>query len=458
MTDSYSPDKLPAFKAYDVRGRIPDELNEDMAYAIGRAYAAEIKPQKPIAVGHDVRLSSGQLAAAVIKGLNDGGVDTRSLGQCGTEMVYYAAAFPEMGGGVMVTASHNPKDYNGVKLVTEGARPLSGDTGLPGIERRVRKNDLPDSARKGTDRPLPIMEPYIQNILQFIDVGKLKPLTVVTNAGNGCAGPVMEQLSKHLPFRFVPFFYEPDGEFPNGVPNPLLPENRAVTAKAVVDNKADLGVAWDGDFDRCFLFDESATFIEGYYIVGLLAEQILARNPGAKIIHDPRLIWNTVDAVKKAGGVPVQCKSGHAFIKARMREENAVYGGEMSAHHYFRDFSFCDSGMIPWLLVAQAMCTSGKSLAELIGDRMKRFPCSGEINRNVKDQDAVIDRILHHYDALKPELDSTDGISLTFGQNWRFNLRKSNTEPVIRLNVETWGDEKLLEEKTAEILEMIDRP
>ena len=448
MTDS-----LTCFKAYDIRGRVPDQLNEDVAYRIGRAYAQYLSPKKVI-VGRDVRLSSESLAEALSCGLMDGGAEVYDIGLCGTEHVYFATFHENMDGGIMVTASHNPMDYNGMKLVREGARPLSGDSGLNEIKALAERGEFSAPARRGGQRVLDIMPAYVKHLLKYVDVEALKRLKIVVNAGNGGAGLVIDHLEKHLPFEFIKVHHEPDGSFPNGIPNPLLPERRYDTADAVVSSGADFGIAWDGDFDRCFLFDETGRFIEGYYIVGLLAAQILRHNQGARIIHDPRLIWNTVEMVQAAGGVPVQSKTGHAFIKERMRAEDAVYGGEMSAHHYFRDFAYCDSGMIPWLLVAEAVCSSGKPLSALVNERMRAFPCSGEINFEVEDQQAAIDRVVAAFSEARPEADHTDGISADFG-DWRFNLRASNTEPILRLNVESRGDEALMRSRTDQIRALI---
>ena len=295
---------------------------------------------------------------------------------------------------------------------------------------------------------------YVEHLLSYVDREKLAPLKIVVNPGNGGAGPIIDALAPHLPFTFIPLQAEPDGHFPNGVPNPLLPENREVTGRAVQEHGAQLGVAWDGDFDRCFLFDESGQFIEGYYIVGLLAQAMLAKEPGAGIIHDPRLTWNTEELVQQAGGRPIMTKTGHAFIKERMRAEDAIYGGEMSAHHYFRSFSYCDSGMIPWLLVAEMLSTGEKPLSALVQQRMAAFPCSGEINNRVADPDQLMADIEKQYDDQCQDKESIDGLSMSFA-NWRFNLRKSNTEPVLRLNVESRGDQALMAEKTEELLGMI---
>ncbi|HCK82792.1 MAG TPA: phosphomannomutase [Candidatus Competibacter sp.] len=446
--------ELACFKAYDIRGRIPDELNEELAYRIGRAYAALLRPRR-VAIGHDVRLSSPALSMAVAEGLLDGGAGVLDIGLCGTEEIYFAAFHHQLDGGIMVTASHNPMDYNGMKLVREQAKPISGDSGLSTIRDLAARKDFPASKRQGALVNRPDKTDYIAHLLGYIDARALKPLTVVVNAGNGGAGPIIDALEPHLPFRFIKLHHEPDGTFPHGIPNPLLPECRDATAQAVREHGADLGLAWDGDFDRCFFFDAGGRFIEGYYLVGLLAETLLARRPGAKIIHDPRLTWNTVEQVTAAGGVPVSSKTGHAFIKERMRQEDALYGGEMSAHHYFRDFAYCDSGMIPWLLVTEQLCRTGRPLAALVDARLRAFPCSGEINFRVADAPAKIRDILSTYADRDPLLDETDGVSLEFA-DWRFNLRCSNTEPLLRLNVETRGDAALLERRTDELRALIE--
>lgn len=449
--------RLPAFKAYDIRGRIPGELNESMAYQVGRAYVAEMQPDGAVAVGRDVRQTSSSFSRALIRGLNDAGVDAVDIGLCGTEMVYFASSLEGMGGGVMITASHNPKDYNGIKLVRKDARPISEDTGLLDIERRVRTEDLPPVARRrGEVTERNITAEYARAILSFVNLGALKPLRVVVNPGNGCAGPILDILAGSLPFEFVRINFQPDGNFPNGIPNPLLIENRAATAEAVRSNHADLGIAWDGDFDRCFFFDERGEYIEGYYIVGFLARRILERNPGEKIVHDPRLVWNTLEIVQNTGGVPVLSKSGHSFIKEKMRETGAIYGGEMSAHHYFRDFSYSDSGMIPWLLVAEEISASGKRFSELVEERIRRYPCSGEINSTVLNPDAAVKSVEAHFASKATAISHLDGVSMEFGDTWRFNLRKSNTEPVVRLNVESAGDEELMRARTAEILRLVE--
>ena len=441
------------FGAYDIRGIYPTEVNEELAYRIGRSFVTLFKAKK-VCVGHDIRLSGEDISEALVRGLNEAGCDVVDIGQCGTEMIYYTTAHLELDGGIMVTASHNPKDYNGMKLVQKGSRPISSETGLKDIEKMVMAEAYADKAAvPGKYEKTDILNEYIDHILSYVDVKQIKPFKVVVNAGNGAAGPIFDALEKRLPCKLIKLLNKPDGNFPNGVPNPLLPENRDLTAKAVVENKADFGVAWDGDFDRCFLFDEQGGFIEGYYMVGFLAKAFLEKNPGAKIIYDPRLIWNTLEIVKEKGGVPVLCKSGHAFIKELMRKEGAVYGGEMSAHHYFRDFTFCDSGMLPFLLMAQLISQEGKPLSALMADRIAKFPCSGEINSTVTDAAAILARLEEEYGP-KGEVCKVDGLSVEF-HDWRFNLRMSNTEPVIRLNVETRGNQKLLREKTEELLKKI---
>lgn len=440
---------LPAFKAYDIRGRVPDELDEDLARRIGVALA-DMLGAGPVVLGHDVRLTSPALQDALSLGLRCKGRKVIDIGLCGTEEVYFQTDHLKAAGGVMVTASHNPMDYNGMKLVRENARPISSDTGLFEIRDRAEADRSPAGQPSGEEEHRPDKSAYIQHLLSYIKPDTLKPLKIVTNAGNGGAGAIIDLLAPHLPLQFIRIYHEPDGHFPNGIPNPLLAENRAATAEAVKQHGADFGIAWDGDFDRCFFFDEKGQFIEGYYLVGLLAQAILAKQPGGKVVHDPRLTWNTVEMVEQAGGIPVLCKSGHAFIKEKMRAENAVYGGEMSAHHYFRQFAFADSGMIPWLLIAELVSTSGRSLGDWVEDRVAKFPCSGEINFKVDDAKAAVQRVMDHYAALNPQLDHTDGISADFGQ-WRFNIRSSNTEPLLRLNVETRADAALLKQKTEEI-------
>ena len=448
-------DLLACFKAYDVRGRMPDELNEDIAYSIGRAFAEFLKP-KTVVVGYDIRLTSKQMCDKVIEGLRDAGSDVYNIGMCGTEEVYFATSHLKADGGICVTASHNPKDYNGMKFVREGSRPISGDTGLKNIEILAHANDFAevDASKRGKLELVDTRPAYTQHLLTYVEADKLKPLKIVCNAGNGGGGLALDAIEPFLPIEWVKVHHEQDGNFPHGVPNPLLEENRAPTIKAIADSGADLGIAWDGDFDRCFFFDDKGTFIEGYYIVGLLAEAALIKNPGASVVHDPRLTWNTIEMAEAAGGKAIQSKTGHAFIKERMRLEDAVYGGEMSAHHYFKDFFYCDSGMIPWLLVVELISKSDKSLTQLVEERMAKFPCSGEINSVLDDAPATLVKVEAHYASSGAEIDHTDGLSMNFG-DWRFNLRASNTEPVVRLNVESRGDQALMEAKTAELLKLM---
>ena len=447
---------LNAFKAYDIRGRIPDEINESLAYDIGRAYAGFVRPKR-VAVGYDIRLSSQQLATALKRGLMDSGSDVLDIGLCGTEGSYFATFSEGLDGGIMVTASHNPSDYNGMKFVREQSRPISADTGLKDMRAAIESGELPAKvARAGTESRFDISQKYLDHLLSYVDRPKLRKLKVVVNAGNGGAGLIVDLIEPHLPFEFIKVNHQPDGTFPNGIPNPMLLENQAATADVVRRTGADVGLAWDGDYDRCFFFDEHGQFIEGYYLVGLLAEAFLKGEPGGRIVHDPRLTWNTIDIVRRCGGEPVLCKSGHAFIKQKMREVDGVYGGEMSAHHYFRKFSYCDSGMIPWLLVLQVISERGLSLSELVGERMRLFPASGEINRHLQtDAKSILARAERQYESQAESRDFTDGLSMEF-RDWRFNLRGSNTEPLVRLNVESRGSESLMREKTAEILQLID--
>ena len=446
--------KITCFKAYDVRGRVPEELDEDLSYRIGRAYAAFVEPRN-VAVGRDIRPSSPSLTAALIKGLTDSGVNVLDIGVGGTELAYFATFSRKLDGGIMVTASHNPPNYNGMKFVREEARPISADTGLQDIKQLAERNEFgPPTTSPGKVRQLDIKPDYIAHLLSYIDTRSLAPLKIVVNAGNGGAGPIVDLLEPHLPFKFIKVFHEPDGSFPNGVPNPMIEANRAVTIDRLRAEKADLAIAWDGDYDRCFFFDERGQFIEGYYIVGLLAQTFLEKSPGERIVHDPRLTWNTLDIVERGRGEAVQSKSGHAFIKQRMREVDAVYGGEMSAHHYFRKFSYADSGMIPWLLITELMSQQKRSMSSLVGERMRAYPASGEINRKVQDAAAVIAAVEEKYTPNALAVDHTDGLSVEF-EDWRFNLRSSNTEPLLRLNVESRGDDALMRAKTKELLSVL---
>lgn len=439
--------KINCIKAYDIRGELGIELNEDVAYHIGRAYGDLYQP-KTIAVGCDIRISSESLKQATIKGLNDAGVDVLDLGMTGTEEVYFAAFHLDVQGGIEITASHNPMNYNGMKLVKENAKPISIESGLKEIQKIAESGEFKTPTKQGTTRNYNIIPEYVDHLLSYLDLTKVKPFKLLVNAGNGAAGHVIDEIEKRFkekktPITFIKLHHEADGNFPNGIPNPILIENQATTSNAVKEYQADFGIAWDGDFDRCFLFDENGEFIEGYYIVGLLAAAFLNQSPKEKIIHDPRLVWNTLDVIEKHDGIAIQSKSGHAFIKEVMRAENAVYGGEMSAHHYFRDFGYCDSGMIPWLLVIDLLSKTNEKLSTVVNDMIQKFPCSGEINFKVKDSKITIQKVIDHYKEENPNLDYTDGVSADFGK-WRFNIRASNTEPLLRLNVESKNDPNLV--------------
>ena len=432
--------KLTCFKAYDIRGKLGTELNEDIAYKIGRAYGQIYQPKK-IVVGCDVRLTSEALKQATIRGLNDAGVNVLDLGMTGTEEVYFGAFHLDVQGGIEITASHNPMDYNGLKLVRENARPIGADSGLKEIQTLAESEQFIEVNQKGSTEKYNILPEFIQHLMGYINPSSIRPLKLVMNAGNGAAGHVIDAIEQkfqqlNIPIEFIKIHHEADGTFPNGIPNPILIENRDSTSQAVLQHQADLGIAWDGDFDRCFLFDEKGQFIEGYYIVGLLAQAFLLKQSGEKIVHDPRLVWNTLDIIHQYQGVAVQSQSGHSFIKDMMREHNAAYGGEMSAHHYFRDFAYCDSGMIPWFLVISLLSETSQSLSSLVEDMITKFPCSGEINFKVANTDQTIQTLLDYYADQNPVIDRTDGISLDFG-TWRFNVRASNTEPLLRLNIES---------------------
>ncbi|SMF44250.1 phosphomannomutase [Alteromonadaceae bacterium Bs31] len=446
---------ISCFKAYDIRGRVPEQLNEDVAYRVGRAFV-DFLGAKTVVVGHDIRLTSEQLTDALVKGITEAGADVIHIGQVGTEEVYFGTFHLGVDGGICVTASHNPMDYNGMKLVREGSRPISGDTGLVDIRAMAEKGEFNTPEKVGVVEKRNIRPEYIDHLLTYVDPSVLKPLKMVCNAGNGGAGAVIDGIESHLPFEFIKVHHQPDGSFPNGIPNPLLPERRSATIEAVKKSGADLGFAWDGDFDRCFFFDETGSFIEGYYVVGLLAEAFLKKNPGANIVHDPRLTWNTIDITEQGGGEAVLSKTGHAFIKEKMRAVDAVYGGEMSAHHYFRDFAYCDNGNIPWLLVAELLSRTGKKLSELVKDRVAKFPCSGELNNTVNDPKKIISEIEAHYTLSAKVVAKVDGLTMEF-DDWRFNIRMSSTEPVLRLNIESAGDQALMEAKTEELLGMVKR-
>ncbi|HPO55337.1 MAG TPA: phosphomannomutase [Ignavibacteriaceae bacterium] len=444
--------RINCFKAYDIRGKVPAELNEDLAYKIALGFT-KLTGCKTVVVGNDIRSSSEAISGALIKGFLDVGVDVTDIGMCGTEMIYFGTSFLGVDGGIMITASHNPPEYNGMKFVKKNSVPISYDSGLNQIESFILKNELSHPAeKKGAVIKRDISAEFTQNLNRFYNPKNIKPLKVVVNAGNGCVGPALDKIEPVLSIEMVKLYFKPDSSFPNGVPNPMLEENRKPTIDKIIETGADLGVAWDGDYDRCFFFDETGRFIEGYYIVGLLAKSILKNNPGGKIVHDPRLTWNTLEIVKAAGGVAVVSKSGHAYIKEKMREVDSIYGGEMSAHHYFKENAVSDSGIIPFLLVLQLISEEGKSLSQLVGEMMKNYPCSGEINSVVNDPADKIKEISKIYSG--GIHDHLDGLSVEY-DSWRFNLRMSNTEPILRLNVESRGDEELMKSKTAELLKII---
>ncbi|MDZ5698417.1 phosphomannomutase/phosphoglucomutase [Chelativorans sp. M5D2P16] len=445
------------FKAYDVRGQIPGEINVPFAYRFGQA-VKESLGSKAVVVGHDMRLDSPALAGALAQGLLDSGVNVLPVGQCGTEEVYFHTARSGADAGLMVTASHNPPDYNGIKMVLKGAAAATPDNAFNAIEALMRSDrrfaTAADYAGRGALQPTCDRTAYIERLLEEVAGQNLKPLKIVCHAGNGCAGPIIDLLEEHLPFTFIKIDHEPDPRLPNGVPNPLLKEKRQKASQAVVEHGADLAIAWDGDFDRCFLYDHKGRFVEGYYLVGMIAKRMLEKVPGSTILYDPRLTWNTIDIVESMGGVAKPCRTGHAYFKHMMREENAIYGGEMSAHHYFRDFAYCDSGMLAWLDVVCELSATGAQLADVLEERIAKFPCSGEINFTVEDAKAIQEKIAEHYKPANPEVETLDGLGLVF-DDWRFNLRASNTEPLLRLNVETRADRQLLEEKVAELRGLI---
>jgi phosphomannomutase len=451
----HGSERLACFKAYDIRGKVPEELDTELAYGIGRGFSAVTGAER-VCVGRDARLSGLDISGALVAGLRDAGVDVVDIGVCGTEEIYFATSYFDLDGGIVVTASHNPQDYNGMKLVRRDSKPISSDSGLDEIEQITRTKAWSQSVlTAGSLGVLDHREAYIQHLLSQVDTQSLRPLKIVCNAGHGVAGPVMDQLARSLPFEIERLQWQPDGSFPEGVPNPLLPECREVTRRAVIERGADFGIAWDGDFDRCFFFDSDGRFIEGYYIVGLIAEAMLVKTPGAKISHDPRLTWNTVDVVAGAGGIPIMTKTGHAFIKERMRLEDALYGGEMSAHHYLRDFFYCDSGMLPWLMVAELMCRKKQTLAQLVDASLAAYPCSGELNFRVKDATVVLAALRAEYSD-DDNTDFTDGLSVEL-EGWRFNVRASNTEPLLRLNVESRAQEVLMQDRTRELSDFIKR-
>ena len=452
--------KLPSeiFRTYDIRGVVGKSLTPAIVRAVGQALGSLGRERNAptFAVCRDGRLSGPELSNALIEGLTSAGANAIDVGMGPTPIAYFAGFHLNCGSSVAVSGSHNPPDYNGLKFVRGQSRPVSGDTGLQEIRALAEAGEFTDAAKRGSCAPVDIKPAWRDHVLSYIDGARLKPLSIVCNAGNGGAGEWIDLLEDELPFRITKVHHEADGDFPNGVPNPMIEENREVTARQVRLARADLGIAFDGDFDRCFFFDEDGRFIDGYYIVGLLASTFLEQNRGAPIVHDPRVVWNTQQVVRAAGGRPVQCKSGHAFMKHCMREADAIYGGEMSGHHYFREFAYCDSGMIPWVVLAQHLSRTGKTLSSLVDERMKLFPSSGEINRRIADPKAAVDAVRQRYQPGSVKIETVDGLSIEHPR-WRFNLRSSNTEPLVRLNVESRRDTVLMQEKTAEILGLLDQ-
>lgn len=449
---------LKCFKAYDIRGDFPGEIDAGLAFALGAGIAEKLGAAN-ICLGHDARQSGRALCQALAAGLKASGAKAHSLGLCCTEEIYHAAATHPFDAGVMVTGSHNPAGQNGFKIVRAGAIPVSADSGLFELRDYVaQKLERDQQQAQGEAEAVNYRDEYADWLLEYSGLKRpagLRRLKIAADAGNGCAGLLLEKLAPKLPFDFVVVRGEPDGTFPTGIPNPLLPENRGIAAQAVREHKADLGIAWDGDADRCFFYDETGAFVEGYYLVGLLAARMLELFPGSRVIHDTRVYWNTREMVLAAGGEPVMGKTGHAFMKEKMRSENAIYGGEMSAHHYFRDFAFCDSGMLPWLFAASMLASSDRPMSALVAGRMAAWPCSGEINRSLERPREIMDLIEKKYAPNAMRHDRVDGVNIEF-PDWRFNLRMSNTEPLLRLNVESRGNHDLMLEKTEELLAIID--
>jgi phosphomannomutase len=443
------------FKAYDVRGLYPSELDEDGGYAIGRAFVEQFEP-KSIAVGRDMRLSSPAIAAAVIRGAAEGGSEVKDIGMVGTEMLYFAVGELGLDGGITVTASHNPKDYNGMKIVRRGALPVGGDSGLLDIRDRalVLSGQGPSGQRGQTPvaEKVDIYPAFVEKVLSFIDRSTLKPLCVVIDAANGMAGAMLPPVLERLPIETVRCFFEPDGTFPNHAPNPLLPENREFIIAKVLEEKADLGIAFDGDADRCFFVDDTGEFVPGDFVTALLAESILEREPGAKIIYDVRASWAVRDTIERAGGIPLMNRVGHAYIKLRMREEGAVFAGEVSGHYYFRDFNQADSGTIPALLMLELVSKRDKRLSELLKPYRERYFLTGELNMPVEDVALKLQELKEHF-AGQGKISHLDGISVT-ADDWHMNVRPSNTEPLLRLNLEAL-DPDLMKRKRDEVLAVI---
>ncbi len=445
--------ELECFKAYDIRGKVSTEINPDFAYNLGRAYASEFLPEN-VVIGHDIRESSLVLYDALAKGLLESGVNVIALGLCGTEEVSFQTSNLKSDGGIMVTASHNPMDYNGMKLSLKNSAPLGKDTGLWLLKDRIKNQEFKPFNHDGRSVQYDDKTDYINHLLSYVDLEKIKPLKIVANTGNGCAALALELLMPHLPIEWIKINYELDGSFPNGIPNPLLPENRQTTSRAVIEHQADFGIAWDGDCDRCFFFDHEGNFIEGYYLMGLIAQQMLIKHPKSKIVMDTRLTWNTEEIAHQNGGEAIISKGGHSCIKQTMREVDAIYGGEMSAHHYFKSFFYCDSGMIPWLLIAELISVTDRPLKSWVEASIQAFPCTGELNYKVRDSDEVIKFIENYFAQDQPIKERLDGLTLIFPE-WRLNVRASNTEPLLRLNMESRGDLTLLTEKKALVESLI---
>ena len=450
---------LKCFKSYDIRGRLGDELDEKIAYRIGKS-TVRVLGAKTLIVGFDARETSPKLAQAISDGACDAGSNVFNIGLAGTEEMYWSVSEFKADAGIEVTASHNPIEYNGMKVVKAQSKPLSDNEFLQIKNLAERSNSLVfKNIGFMIDKKDEARAAYIKKILSFVNWEGLKPLKIVINSGNGAAGPVIDELKRKLEMKgvttnFILVDHNPDSSFPNGIPNPLLKENQKKTGKIVRKEGADFGVAFDGDFDRCFLFDNLGNFVPGEYLVGILAKEFLQNHPGAKIICDPRVVWNTIDVAHCYGGQALLSKTGHTYVKRAMRDSNAIYGGEMSAHHYFRNFAYCDSGMIPWLMVWKLLSKKKTSLAELTAARKFLYPSSGEINFKVLDPSYFIKMLKELFVDSATSIDELDGLSVSF-ENWRFNLRKSNTEPLLRLNVEARGDVQLLNEKTDQLKSLI---
>ena len=440
------------FKAYDVRGVHPTEIDEDGAYRIGRAYVDEFEPRS-VAVGRDMRLTAPAMAAAVIEGAADGGADVLDLGLVGTEMVYFAVGDLGLDGGICVTASHNPGEYTGMKIVRRGARPVGGDSGLDRVARRAAASFGEVTAR-GSVREEDVWEGFVAKVLSFVDEAAFRPLRIVVDAANGMAGTMLPPVLERLPrLDVVRCYFEPDGSFPNHEPNPLLPENRAFIVERTRAEGAQLGVAYDGDADRCFFVDDTGEFVPGDFVTALLAQAMLAKEPGAKVIYDVRASWAVPRAIEEAGGVPLINRVGHAFIKDRMRKEDALFGGEVSAHYYFRDFTQADTGVVPFLVMVELLSRADRPLSELLVPYRERYFLTGELNTPVADVALKLQEIKERYTRDGGRISHLDGISVDFDE-WHFNVRPSNTEPLLRLNLEALS-EPLMEEKRDEVLELI---